>query len=87
MGQDDNVKRATENVEQRVTLIRDGFPRSCAHLRDAQLYRSAFERRSTADTPFPQPSPALLFGLGLGTSHGAVDFPELVAASCRHRSP
>ena len=23
----------------------------------------------------------------VGTSHGAVDFPELVAASCRHRSP
>ena len=36
---------------------------------------------------FPQPSPALLFGLGLGTSHGALDFPELVATSCRHRSP
>ena len=50
VGQDDNVKRATENVEQRVALIRDGFPRSCAHLRDAQLYRSAFERRSSADT-------------------------------------
>ena len=50
VGQDDNVKRATENVQQRVALIRDGFPRSCTHLRDAQLYRSAFERRSTADT-------------------------------------
>ena len=50
VGQDDNVKRAIENVQQRVALIRDGFPRSCAHLRDAQLYRSAFERRSTADT-------------------------------------
>ena len=53
VGQDNNVKRATENVEQRVALIRDGFPRSCAHLRDAQLYRSAFERRSTADTRYP----------------------------------
>ena len=50
VGQDDNVKRATENVEQRVTLIRDDFLISCAHLRDAQLYRSAFEWRSTADT-------------------------------------
>ena len=50
VGEDDNVKRATENVEQRVALMRDGFPRSCARLRDAQLYRSAFERRSTADT-------------------------------------
>ena len=52
--QDDNVKRDTENVEQRVALIRDGFPTSCAHLKDAQLYRSAFERRSTADTRIGQ---------------------------------
>ena len=50
VGQDDNVKRATENVEQRVALIGDDFLVSCAHLRDAQLCRSAFERRSTADT-------------------------------------
>ena len=50
VGQDDNVKRDTENVEQRVALIRDGFPTSCAHMKDAQLYRSAFERRSIADT-------------------------------------
>ena len=37
VGQDHNVKRATENVEQRVAFIRDGFLTSCAHLRDAQL--------------------------------------------------
>ena len=30
--EDDNVKRDTKNVEQRVALIRDGFLISCAHL-------------------------------------------------------
>ena len=51
VGQDDNVKSATENVEQRVALIRDDFLISCANPRDAQLYTSIEAHLSGAQPP------------------------------------